>query len=272
MKSSARPVRAVFNPYPKYMQIADLLRKRVLAQMKPGDRLPPETVLSRELGVSRETLRQALAPLERERLITRTRGRGSFVSERVQVRAPEKLTGMTEDMVSLGMKTRATVLGHGLIEADDVVAEYLRLRPRTPVVRIDRLRLLDDQPLSRHVAYLPVDVGARVLQEDLENNSIVLVLRQRLHYALEEDRQVVEADSADVKLAEQLGVPMLSPLLLVRRLYITSQERPIAYFLSYFRADRYMYTVKLRQPDAKPSGGTARKKAAPARRRAGGGR
>lgn len=265
MKKPAKQ-KPLFNPYPKYMQVTDLLRKRVLAQMKPGDRLPPETTLSHELGVSRETLRQALAPLERERLITRTRGRGSFVAERAVARAPDKLTGMTEDMVALGMPTRATVLGHALIEADEVVAAYLRLRPGTPVVRIDRLRLFDDEPLSRHVAYLPVDVGARALQEDLERTSIVLVLRQRLHYVLEEDRQIVEADSADDRMAEQLRVPLFAPLLLVRRLYITTQERPIAYFLSYFRADRYMYTVRLRQPEREMShAGAAKGGARPAR-------
>lgn len=251
MKTPKPPARKpLFQPYPKYLQITDLLRKRILTQMKPGERIPAEVALSQDFGVSRETLRQALEPLEREGLITRTRGRGSFVSERPRRSAPEKLTGMTEDMVSLGMNTRARVLGHSFMEAEGKVGAYLNLEPGSPIVRIERLREFDGAPMSHHMAYLPLDVGARALREDLENNSIILVLGRKLRHPLEEDRQVVEADGADVQLAAHLEVPIGAPLLLVRRLYITANERPVAYFESHFRADRYMYTVKLRQGPA----------------------
>jgi len=253
-KKTASLSKALFQPYPKYMQITDLLRKQVLTQMKPGDRLAAEVELSRNFGVSRETIRQALEPLEREGLINRTRGRGSFVSERPVHVAPAKLTGMPEDLVALGLKTRAKLLDHTFPKADDTVAGHLNLEPGTSIVRIDRVRYFDDEPLSYHTAYLPLEIGARVLQEDIEGNSIVLVLGGPLSLALEEDRQIVEADSADVKLAEHLNVPIGSPVLVVRRVYITAKERAVAYFESYFRADRYRYTVKLRQaPQANPT-------------------
>lgn len=239
-----------FHPYPKYLQIADLLRKRILTQMQPGDRLPPEVTLSSDFGVSRETIRQALEPLEMEGLISRTRGRGSFVAERPVSRPPEKLTGMVEDFMALGLKTHAKLLQKDIVKADEEVAGYLKLEKDTPIVRIDRLRLLDEKPLAYHIAFLPVEIGARVFQENLEHTSIVYVLANTFRFAFEEDQQIVEADTADVRLAEHLGVSIGSPVLLMRRVYITERERPIAYFKSYYRADRYMYTVKLRQPDS----------------------
>ena len=55
-----KPMLSFFHPYPKYLQIADLRHKRILTQMHPGDRLPPEVILSSDFGVSQETLRQAL--------------------------------------------------------------------------------------------------------------------------------------------------------------------------------------------------------------------
>ena len=76
---------AFFHPYPKYLQIADILRHRVLTQMRPGDRIVSEVELGIQFGVSRETIRQGLAPLEREGLITRTRGRGSFVAKKLPI-------------------------------------------------------------------------------------------------------------------------------------------------------------------------------------------
>src|SRR5262245_49424507 len=89
-----------FHPYPKHLQITDILRNRLLSHMQPGDRLESEVDLSKQFGVSRETIRQALAPLEREGLITRSRGRGSFVAKRLPFRpAKKKLTGLAEDFV-----------------------------------------------------------------------------------------------------------------------------------------------------------------------------
>lgn len=238
-----------FHPYPKYLQIADLLRNRILTQMQPGDRLPPEVNLCSEFGVSRETIRQALEPLEKERLISRTRGRGSFVAERPPFRPVAKFTGMVEDFETLGLKTHARRLQQDIVKADEEAARYMKLEKDTPIVRIDRLRYLDEKPLAYHVAFLPVDIGARVLQEPLEPTSIVYVLANKFEFPLEEDQQIIEADRADVKLAEHLDVPIGSPILLMRRIYTTVGERPIAYFKSYYRADRYMYTVKLRQAD-----------------------
>jgi GntR family transcriptional regulator len=239
-----------FHPYPKYLQIADILRNRILTQMQPGDRLPPEIHLSSDFGVSRETVRQALEPLEREGLISRTRGRGSFINKRPGSRPAEKLTGMVEDFMALRLKTHARLLQKEIVKADEEVAGYLKLEKDTLIVRIDRLRFLDEKPLAYHIAFLPADIGARVLQEALENTSIVYVLANALRFAFEEDQQIIEADSADVRLAEHLEVPIGSPILLMRRIYITEREQPIAYFKSYYRADRYAYTVKLRQPHA----------------------
>ncbi|OGB96225.1 MAG: hypothetical protein A3G35_20045 [candidate division NC10 bacterium RIFCSPLOWO2_12_FULL_66_18] len=239
-----------FHPYPKYLQIADILRNRILTQMQPGDRLPPEVNLSVDFGVSRETIRQALEPLEKEGLISRTRGRGSFVAKRPESRQTKKLTGMVEDFKALRLKTHAKLLQKEIVKADEEVSRYLKVEKDVLIVRIDRLRFLDEKPLTYHVAFLPADIGHRVLQEDLEFTSIVDVLANKFRFAFEEDQQIVEAETADVRLAEHLGVSIGSPLLLMRRVYITEGERPIAYFKSYYRADRYMYTVKLRQPDA----------------------
>lgn len=221
--------------------------------MRVGDRLPTEVELSAAYGVSRETLRQALEPLTAEGLIVRTRGRGSVVAPRPAAMERKRLTGMTEDLVELGLKTHARTLRQGIQPADDEIVASLGLATGEQVVCIDRLRYFEGTELSLHTAYLPLDVGSQVLQHDLNHTSIVIVLRKNLRYVLQEDQQIVEADVADLTLAEALRCQLGAPILIVRRLYITRGERPIAYFKSWFRADRYHYTVKLRQPKAMPS-------------------
>ena len=235
-----------FHPYPKYLQVADILRSRVLTQMEPGQRIIPEIELSKQFGVSRETIRQALDPLEREGLITRSRGRGSFVAKHLPARqSAKKLTGLAEDFVP-GLSYR--VMFKNLVKCDEETAAFLRVPPEAFVVRVERISTIEDQLLAYHTAILPAPIGMRVLESDLEHNSIAVLL-SRSGFRLQEDQQVIEAETADVQLAEHLGIPIGFPILLMRRLYISQGEEPIAYFKSQYRADRYRYTVALRQYD-----------------------
>jgi len=251
-KSAARPdetANGFFYAYPKHRHISELLRKRILTQMKPSERIPPEVVLSGEFGVSRETLRQALATLQKEGLISRTRGRGSFVSDRQLVGPPPKVTGVAEDFVSPALKTHWRLLQQTFLNVEGEVATYLGLEPGAPVVRFDRLKLLDNEPLGYHIAFLVLDAGNRILEQKLYLTSISASLANTLGFSLEDDLQMVEADVADVTLSKVLRIPIGSPLLQIRRLFITKGGRKIAYFKSYFRSDRYMYTVNIHRPN-----------------------
>ena len=97
-------------------------------------------------------------------------------------------------------------------------------------MRIDRVSTLNAQPLAYHVAFLPAKIGVRVLEEDLEHNSIASVLAGVFGFHLEEDRQIIEAETADTRLSEFLGVSLGSPILLMRRIYISQADLPIALF------------------------------------------
>ena len=235
------------DPFPKYLQIREILLRRLETGAKVGDQLPTEATLCDEFGVSRETIREALSGLEQLGYINRTRGQGTFVAKLPAKRTERRLTGMSEDYSRFGLDTRAQVLEHAPVVPPAAVADVTRLPPGEMVYRILRVRHFEGEPLDVYESFLPLDVGVQISRLDLRNTSIVNELRATLGLRIWEDHQQIEAVAADPQHARLLGVSLGTPLLFVVRHFLTAEDRTIALFWSHYRADRYFYTVKLAQ-------------------------
>ncbi len=168
---------------PLYYQLENLLREKILSgAFGAGDRLPTESDLIRDYGVSRITVRQALAALAEEGLIERRQGRGTFAAERRAQRRPFEsaihFTGSLDELIDMALDTPIRVLETTRIEADQREAELLGLQAGEPVYRFKRLRLREDNPFSLIVNYLPAEIGARITDEELSSSSLLRLLRQ----------------------------------------------------------------------------------------------
>ena len=115
-------------PIPFYHQIIGILRDKVTkGELIAGDRLPSEEQLQRTFGVSRATVRQALQALERENLIERRRGKGSYVSTPKNAIAEVKMTCLIEDLIALGIPGRNVVSDVEVVSAGRAIAEAMHL-------------------------------------------------------------------------------------------------------------------------------------------------
>lgn len=249
-----------FHPFPKYLQIRDILSRRLAHEFVPGDRIPTEHALSNQFGVSRETVREALAGLEKEGLIRRQQGRGTFVVRRPEgVPSAERVTGLVEDFTELKLDTWSETLQSGIAGVPVGIARALRLEKGESSYRIRRLRSLDGKPLAHLDAYFPVAIGTRLSSIDLRKTTLMAELRNSLGLEIHEERQEVDAVVADTEMADLLGVSLGAPLLCVRRYFRDGDGSPAVIFVSHFRADRYFYTVNLRSSDRPPRGAKLRK-------------
>ena len=130
---------------PQYREIELALCARI-GRMHPGDRLPSDSELCREFGVSRMTARNAMQRLAQDGLVQRIPGLGSFVVEPPAHRYADRLTAFTREMRSQGRAPRSRLSERTTQPATDAECRMLDLRPGESVVVVRRLRLADDVP------------------------------------------------------------------------------------------------------------------------------
>src|SRR5262245_50720086 len=135
-------------PAPKYFVIKSILQGRFDRDFAPGDKLPSEYALCAEFSVSRITIQRALNMLEKEGLIAREQGRGTFyrgAGARRTETAPSKLL---ESMIRQQPRSYARLLSSSLVPAGPRIAERLALAAGSPVVVVGRGRAVDKEPIS----------------------------------------------------------------------------------------------------------------------------
>ena len=184
---------------PLYFQIEqDLTSLIASGTLAPGSQLPSEEELVQRYGVSRTTVRKAVQELGRLGLIEIRRGRGTFVRTEKITQEFTELTGFVEDMVAIGLQPSAKVLGTAPTEANETVARQLRVPIGTAVMQIRRVRMADELAISLDETYLPMDLGRKVVENDLDVYPIFSLLEGKY------DTPLLEAD---YRLEGNLGRP-----------------------------------------------------------------
>jgi len=235
-------------PAPLYSRIRENLRGKILRGVyRPHDRMPSESELMTQYGVSRITVRQALGELGKESVIFRIPGKGSYVSRPKPFQPLGRLQGFAEAMAPLGHETcnRLVSLTHG--PAEPQVAERLQLEPGAPVTKIERVRFLDRQPVSLDLTHVRRELGERLAREDLATRDIFVILENDYGVALDHAELAIDAVLADARTARLLTIPPGAPVLRIERLTHAADGTPLDYEFLYCRADNFQYRLRLRR-------------------------
>src|SRR5579872_1336053 len=167
------PVRK--NGLPAYKQIQGTIVKRLeLGMLKPGDLVDSERELARIHGVSLMTARHALIALEREGLVVRRRGAGTFVAPpKIHF---NKLMSYTEEMSARGLAVSSRVLSLSIIHTEQEIAARLALPATSQLVKLERLRLSGDEPCALETCYFSADEFAGLTKARLDRVSLFSIL------------------------------------------------------------------------------------------------
>jgi len=245
---------------PLYAQVREALREE-LAGMEPGQAIPAESELEGRFGVSRITVRKALDDLSAEGLVVRQQGRGTFVQNPKLTHELNRITSWTEQLRALGHEPYTKNTECVAIEPPGRIAHMLRLKAGR-VVRLRRVRLADDEPISVMVNYLPENLVPGLAEASIEHESLYELLEERYGLAPATAVDTVEAREASEQEAELLKVQPWSPVISVTRVSYLEDGRPLEVALATSRGDRYQYKVTL---SGRAGSGSARAPASSAR-------
>jgi GntR family transcriptional regulator len=232
---------------PFYIQVKNAIKANIVSgKWSKGHQLPGESELCRMFDVSRTVIRQALKELEYEGLIYRVKGKGTFVDEpKIEQSMAQELTGFYQDMVKRGLTPITKVLKQELTLANELVASRLEVEVGDRVIKLQRLRGVNDEFISYDTTYLPYDICPAVLHTDFTSRSLYGFLEDELGLTIARGYRTLEAVLADEYVARLLQIHKGAPLILLDSVVYLDDGRPIEYFRSYHRGGRARFAVNL---------------------------
>jgi GntR family transcriptional regulator len=234
------------SPVPFYFQLKQLITDEIRGERwLPGERIPSEHSLCDHFGVSRTTVRQALAELESEGLLHKEKGRGAFVAEpRSSSWFLQSSHGFHDEATRAGRVVTSSVLRREVEPLPEWAGRLLELPAGSPGVTLERLRSVDGELVMYVESHLLGDLAEVVLETELEDGSLYGALAEH-GVEVTGGRRVVEATTARAELARLLEIEPGAAVLQVQAVSWDADLRPFECYRAWHRSDRTTIEVQV---------------------------
>ena len=234
------------SPLPLHLQVEQLLRDLARQpEYQEGALLPGETQLSAELGISRNTIRQATNKLEYEGLLIRKKGIGTRVNPAAITTHLTQWHSFTQEMNEQGVRLMVYEQHCETVPADSTLAGFFQISEGHSVFSLKRLRGSLQGPLVYFESYFHPRIGihagddfSRPLYDILENDYHVIPVLSR---------ENISAQAATAEVAARLQLGQGAPILFRERFVYDPGDRPVEYNIGYYRADRFTYSIDIKR-------------------------
>lgn len=231
---------------PLHKQISDWLKREIESgALEADEKLPSENELKKKFDVSRVTVRRALQTLENEQLIYRCQGLGSFVTDQRTHQAFTLLHDFKEELAGTGLTASSKVLSFGPENLDDRkdILSYLGIENKTTAVKLERIRMGNDEPIAYDTTWLPVFYGQLIESHDLESTTIFEILEEKYDIPIEKGCYRIEAAIADEQMSDALQIEKGAPILQINRISYTIGDKPVYFQKRYYRNDKMVFEL-----------------------------
>lgn len=231
-----------------YKEIINFIKTQIaIGRVRENDILPSETQISQKFKVSRMTVRQAYDELEKEGLLYRVKGKGTFAGDGVIKQSLGRLRSFTEEVKLLGCKPGTKLNSSKIIQANKEMSLDLQIKEKEEALEVVRLRYIDNKIFSINTSYFPVKRYPEIKKLDFSSMSIYELIVNETGFKVKWADQLLSAISATKNMAELLDIKEGSPLLYMKRIAYIVNDIPIELTKAVFRPDRYSFQIKLRR-------------------------
>jgi GntR family transcriptional regulator len=207
--------------------------------------LPTEAEFEAIFGVSRTTVRGALAQLHRAGRLERKQGRGTFWTAKAIAGKQEKLAGINRQIFHITRAATVEVLARFAVRAPEEIGRFLGLPPESRVLVFKQVRSCDSEPFSFTINYLPWIYGRAIQKKHLERMTMLETLERIVKIELGAVEHEVEITRATTEIAERLRIHVLDPVLTVNTKVFDGRNKPVEIVWTYFVESKYKFRVVL---------------------------
>ncbi|MCM3616201.1 GntR family transcriptional regulator [Sutcliffiella horikoshii] len=231
-----------------YLLVVDKLKQDIENKVyKEKEKLPSEFELSRRLGVSRATLREALRVLEEENIVVRRHGVGTFVNSKpVFSSGIEQLNSVTEMISQAGMKPGTVFLTSTIEVPSEEELNKFNNPEIKEVLHFERVRTANDLPVVYCIDKIPTTIVEDY--QSYKNESLLKLLENEAGRYISYAVTHIEPMGYHDKISPILECEPETALLVLKQMHYDQNDEPILYSLNYFRADKFSFHVLRKRP------------------------
>jgi GntR family transcriptional regulator len=235
------------SPVPLHAQIEEYLRGLIVKkEYKSGEKfLPKEVTMSNKLGVSRNTIRQAINKLVHEGLIERKKGVGTkVVTKKISTRLDNWIS-FTKEMRNQGIEVVNYLVNIALVAVDDEVSEALSISKSKKVWKLEKIRGSKDAKYLYSVSYFHPRVG--ITGDENFMTPLYELLEKEHDIIVATSKEKLRAIKADSRIASLLDIGKDVAILKRERLVLDIGERPVEYNMVYYHTDYFTYDIDIKR-------------------------
>jgi len=234
-------------PTPLYAQLKDSILKALQeGTLKPGDKLPTEEELCERFSISRPVIRQAYSELISDGIISRIKGKGSFIREKeIQSHFFQELSTFEDDMNRVGMIPSTRVITKEIIKTDTKFHTLLNLQVPQEVLHIRFLYCGNGLPMMIVDTYVPHHLFPNLLEKDLEKRPLYHIFEADYNRYISQARRTVDAIIVSDEGAHLLNIAKGSAIHEVKTIATDQDENILEYSRAGYPGDRNSFDIMI---------------------------
>lgn len=228
---------------PLHTQAEEMLRELIRdEEYRKGKLLPNEVDLSKELNISRNTLRQAINKLVFEGLLIRKKGYGTTVAPLNVLSNARNWKSFSQEMKAQGITVQNFELHISFRKGPDEAVSFFNTDPDTHLLCLERLRGKPGLPFVYFISYFNPQIPMTI-EEDM-SSPLYEILEKKYGIFVKTSKEMISARGASAEIAAKLGINEGDPVLVRKRFVLDINNMPVEYNIGYYRADSFTYTIE----------------------------